>query len=99
MARSELFNQIQANVLNRTVVRYANSEASSLGAVMSAMVTLGMEESHQTAFDRVNPPDLVSYTPDPEAYAIYSELTRRRRALYRALDEREVYQDFAAALG
>lgn len=99
MARSELFNQIQADALDRMVVRYANSEASSLGAVMSAMVTLGLADSYQDAFDRVVPSERVTYTADPAAHAVYSEVGRRRRALYRALDEREVYQDFAAALG
>ena len=33
----DLFNQIQADAFNKTVIRYDNSEASSLGALMSAI--------------------------------------------------------------
>lgn len=99
MARSDLFNQIQADALDRTVVRYENAEASSLGAVMSAMVTLGIEESYEAAFTAVASSSQVVYTPNPAAHAIYSEVGRRRRKLYDALDDQQVYQEFSKALG
>jgi sugar (pentulose or hexulose) kinase len=99
MARSDLFNQIQADALDRTVVRYENAEASSLGAVMSAMVTLGIEESYEAAFTAVASSSQVVYTPNPAAHAIYSEVGRRRRKLYDALDGQQVYQEFSKALG
>ena len=99
MARSDLFNQIQADALGRTVVRYENSEATSLGAVMSAMVTLGMVDSYQEAFDRLVPPRAVTYVPDEHAHAIYEEVLVRRRALYGALADQGVYEKFATALG
>ena len=99
MARSDLFNQIQANALNRRVVRYENAEASSLGAVMSAMVTLGIASSYEDAFATAASADQVVYTPDPDAHEIYTEIAGRRRKLYSALDSQEVYQEFSNALG
>lgn len=98
MARSDLFNQIQANAMDRTVVRYPNAEASSLGAVMSAMVTLGLADSYSAAFEAVVSGDPVIYTPDAGAHAVYSEVDRRRRRLYEALDSQQVYQGFIDAL-
>jgi glycerol kinase len=98
MARSELFNQIQADALDRKVVRYENAEASSLGAVMSAMVTLGMVDSYEDAFTAVASPNQVVYEPDKDAHRIYQEVGARRRKLYEALDSQEVYQAFSQAL-
>jgi glycerol kinase len=99
MARSDLFNQIQADALDRPVVRYENAEASSLGAVMSAMVTLGIAETYEAAFAAVASARRVIYVPDPSAHNIYSEVGNRRRKLYDALDSREVYQEFSTPLG
>jgi len=99
MARSDLFNQIQADALDRPVVRYENAEASSLGAVMSAMVTLGIAETYEAASAAVASPSQVVYVPDHSAHNIYSEVGNRRRKLYDALDRRQVYQEFSKALG
>ena len=98
MARSDLFNQIQANAMDRTVIRYPNAEASSLGAVMSAMVTLGIEESYSAAFEAVASGDPVTYTPDAGAHGVYAKVAHRRRKLYEALDDQGVYQEFIDAL-
>ncbi|MFT3875727.1 MAG: FGGY-family carbohydrate kinase [Propioniciclava sp.] len=99
MARSDTFNQIQADALHRNVVRHENAEASSLGAVMSAMVTLGQVDSYEAAFAEVAPQESVTYAPDPEAHVIYEQVTERRRTLYRVLDEQGIYETFSAALG
>lgn len=99
MARSDLFNQIQADAMDRQVVRYQNSEASSLGAVMSAMVALGLAGSYQDAFGALVQGEPAGYQPDPEAHRLYQEVGERRRLLYRALDESGVYTAFAGALG
>lgn len=99
MARSDTFNQIQADCLNRPVVRHENAEASSLGAVMSAMVTLGHVGSYEEAFQAVAPEQSVTYTPREPAHAVYTEVGRRRRALYDALNEKKVYEAFSEALG
>ena len=98
MARSDLFNQVQADALGRPVVRYRNAEASSLGAVISAMVTLGMADSYQAAFAAVVPEREMVYIPDPRAHAVYDQVGRRRSALYRALESQGVYEAFAASI-
>ena len=43
MTRSETFNQIQADVYNKKIVNYTNSEATALGALISACVTLDLQ--------------------------------------------------------
>ena len=98
MAKSDLFNQIQADALDRKVVRYENSEASSLGAVMSTMVTLGVVSDYRAAFDATVPPRHVTYQPSPGAHAVYETVRQRRRALYDALNSQGVYEEFVSAL-
>ena len=47
----DVFNHIQADAFNKQVIRYGNSEASSLGALMSALVSLGICHDYAEAFE------------------------------------------------
>jgi xylulokinase/glycerol kinase len=91
----DLFNQIQADAFNKTVIRYDNAEASSLGAVMSASVTLGIHGDYPAAFRAVCGGDPIVFQPDEGRVAQYRALSQRKNALYQALNQNQVYESFA----
>ena len=91
----DLFNQIQADTFRKTVVRYDNHEASSLGALMSATVELGICRDHREAFRAICPAEPIVFRPDPANAAKYAALFERKRRLYEALQQNKVYDAFA----
>jgi xylulokinase/glycerol kinase len=94
----DLFNQIQADAFNKTVICYDNSEASSLGALMSAMVELGIHRNHAEAFQSVCGSDPIKFRPDQINVAKYRTLLQRKNVLYQALNEHRVYESFSQPL-
>ena len=90
----DLFNQIQADAFNKTVIRYDNSEASSLGALMSASVTLGIHGDYAEAFSAVCCGDPIRFRPEAGNVAKYRALLQRKNALYQALNQQKVYESF-----
>ena len=86
LTRSDLFNQIQSDVFNRPVVRFKNSEATSLGAWIAGSVACGIDSGYAEAFKRaVGSGSSVSYQPDPASQPVYARQCRRAHALYKAL--------------
>lgn len=86
LTRSDLFNQIQSDVFERPVVRFKNSEATSLGAWIAGAVACGLHAGYAEAFAHaVDVGSSVSYRPEPANRPIYERQCRRARALYRAL--------------
>lgn len=94
----ELFNQIQADAFDKMVIRYENNEASSLGALMSAGVTLGEYSDYEEAFRRITPVEPMRVPPVNENVIKYKNLMLRKKMLYDALNEREIYSIFKSAL-
>ncbi|MCC8189264.1 MAG: carbohydrate kinase [Planctomycetes bacterium] len=94
MVRSDLFCQVQASAYNRQVIRYDNSEASSLGACMVAAPALGLHRSLEAAFDAMSCASHVTIQPDAGETEVYDRLARSRGVLYRALHEMGVYTEF-----
>ncbi len=90
MNRSPLFCQIQSNAFRAKVRRSKNSEASSLGACMNAGVTLGWYENLDMAAVAVGDEGDM-YTVEEQYSERYDELRRRRRALYKAINEAGIY--------
>lgn len=90
-----LFNQIQADAFNKMVIRYDNNEASSLGALMSACVTLGIYRDYEEAFRAVCPNEPIVFKPDEANAAKYRILFQRKNALYCALNEQQTYKMFS----
>ncbi len=97
MTRSDLFNQIQSDIFYKKVVRYQNSEASSLGATMSATVTLGIYHSYEEAFANIVGDEEI-YIPNAENHIKYDKLRMRKHDLYNALNQRGVYEKFMKPL-
>jgi sugar (pentulose or hexulose) kinase len=86
MARSDLFNQIQSDIFDRTIVRFANSEATSFGAWIAAAVATGLDTGYPEAFTRVaDVASARSYQPDARQRSVYDAQCRRAAALYQAL--------------
>jgi sugar (pentulose or hexulose) kinase len=90
LTRSDLFNRIQSDVLERPVVRFGNGEATSFGAGIAGAGACGSDADHARAFARaVDPESSLSYRPDPANRPIYARQRQRARALYRALSAPE----------
>ena len=86
LTRADLFNQIQSDVFERTVIRLKNDEATSLGAWIAGAVALGVEDRHDAAFARINDAAAAQhYRPDPALQPTYQRQRRQSRALYQAL--------------
>jgi glycerol kinase len=86
MTRSALFNQIQADVMERPLQRFAGDEATSDGAWIAGCVATGLAAGHAAAFARLaqrDPP--AAYAPDPATAAVYRRQRERARAVYDAL--------------
>ncbi len=93
-----LFNQIQSDAFNRTVIRYDNNEASSLGALMSAGVTMGFYTDYEEAFQKISAADPLVYQPDATNNAKYEKLSIRKNELYQSIHQGGVYKLFNEAL-
>ncbi|TBW40118.1 carbohydrate kinase [Siculibacillus lacustris] len=92
------FNQIQADSFGKIVQRYDNNEASSLGALMSAAVTLGLYPDYHTAFRTILDRDPQQYLPIEGHHRKYRRMIERKDTLYSALNEAKVYDMFAETL-
>jgi sugar (pentulose or hexulose) kinase len=87
-----LYNQIQADMLEKPVHIHRFTEATALGAWVNAVAALGIHPSRPAAFEAVvqdSPPAV--FTPEPGAVRIYSDLRRRRNAAARLLETSGYY--------
>jgi xylulokinase len=80
-SKSDLWNQIKADMLNLPVVSLRNIEAASLGAAILAGVGCGIFKSIQEGCDRVVKTDKI-FIPDPANNEIYLKVYRQYRQLY-----------------
>lgn len=94
MTKSDLFCEIQANVFNCKVARYKNTEASSLGAAISAFVALGIFDSEETAQTNMVGKDIQIFEPTKELVDEYHKITLRKMALYDSINVGDVYKGF-----
>ncbi|MGI5908050.1 MAG: FGGY-family carbohydrate kinase [Christensenellales bacterium] len=84
--------QILSDALCKRAERRENSEASLLGCLMSAGVTLGHFEDYETACAAVIQSDKREFTPNKENAALYGRIREVKRALYGALDAAKIYE-------
>jgi xylulokinase/glycerol kinase len=89
LTRFDLFNQMQADCFGRPVNCFENSEATTLGALMSACVSLGVYPDHPAAFRSVCPPVRRRLEPDPRSVELYRSLRARMRLLFESLNRGE----------
>jgi len=92
LAKSDLFNEIQADAYGREVLRTAEAEATALGAWISAAVAIGIYGDYASAHRRAAElSEERAYPPDPGRTAAYRELRRMKALLYRSLEGGGVY--------
>jgi len=95
LTNSELFNQIQSDTLFKPIVKYEDSEASSLGATMSAFVTLKVFNTYEEAFEGiVGRQEQTTYNPNTKNHLKYNHVQSRKLELYDVLNKNDIYQDF-----
>jgi sugar (pentulose or hexulose) kinase len=90
LSSNSLYNQIQADMYGKKVVRPRESEATARGAWIAAAVELGIYKSYALAYEAVESAS-DEYYPDEVTAAVYAKLMKRRMLLYRALAEGGVY--------
>jgi len=95
MTDSSLFNQIQADVFGRRILRYQSGEATSRGAWIAGAVATGQASSYPLAFESAMADSPCgSFEPDADSNARYAVLRARAGALYAALAAPEIRQIF-----
>lgn len=94
----DVFNQIQADAFEKPVLRYDNNEASSLGALMSIGVSMGLYSDHATAFKVIVNSDPKVYSPLESNVRKYKTLLNRKDNLYSALNKSGIYKLFSSSL-
>jgi xylulokinase/glycerol kinase len=94
MIRSDLFCRIQAGFYNKPVVRYVNSEASSLGACMVASPALGIHGTLQDAVNVMTPEVDHIFLPVNEDKEAAEKLMQAKMKLYETLADGGVYEQF-----
>ena len=86
------FNQIQADIFNKAVSVYDSSEATALGALISALVTLGQYPNHEAAFNALRgSAKKVTYHANAKNQPMYARLIRIKRHLYNAINDSHIY--------
>lgn len=94
--RSTTFNQIQADVYGKTVLRSVSEQSSALGAMLVAAVSIGLYPDITTAissavsFDKHN-----LRTPNDEAHRLYEKMSALHDDLYHALASNHIYEKAA----
>lgn len=77
------FSQMQADVYQKLLVKSENPEQTSLGGLVSALVTLGAYGSYEEALKAVKAGErMTEYRPNPELEAVYREKRLKMKELY-----------------
>ena len=94
MVRSDLFCSIQANIYNKNIARFKNSEATSLGAAIIASVTLGVYKDIEEAYHSMLEDKPSIFYPEPNDVLLYSNIIKCKHVLYQSLNSQDTYRCF-----
>lgn len=79
----EVYNQMQADICGRTILRCDDRESTALGAFLSAALTLEEYASLEDGWkDARKSTPYETYTPDQEAAAVYRKVYAKKQELY-----------------
>ncbi|WP_102345974.1 FGGY-family carbohydrate kinase [Bacillus sp. Marseille-P3661] len=93
LTKSHLFNQIQADVYNKKIMLPGNKETTSLGAWISAAVTLGIYGTYNAAYNKAEiESDKIIYSPVSDNTKIYNGLILHKKKMYNVLKQGGIYQ-------
>jgi len=89
------FNRIQADVFNKAITVYESAEATALGAFISTLVSTGVYENHQIAYDALFT-DVAKKTYHSISSNVHKYITIRKmqKQLYNAINEAQLYNYF-----
>ena len=90
--RSTTFNQIQADVYGKTVMRGISEQSSALGAMIVAAVGIGVYPDVAAAVETTIAFDTHDKRfPDKQAHQVYETMSDLHNELYLALSSRNIY--------
>lgn len=92
--KSELWNQMQADVYNRPVETLKMTDAALMGAALCAAVGVGEFQGIAEGAERMVQVDR-KYAPDPKKVRLYDEIYGIYCLAYEALEEKGVFQALA----
>jgi xylulokinase len=92
--KSELWNQMQADVYNRPVETLKMTDAALMGAALCAAVGVGEFPNIAEGAERMVQVDR-KYTPDPTNAGLYDEIYGIYCLAYEALEAKGVFQALA----
>lgn len=85
LSKSNLYNQILCDMTGRTLKRCLNTQATAMGAFLSAAVTLGLYRDYRDALSAVSPEVNCSvFLPNAENTRFYQGYKRMTEQLYQA---------------
>ncbi len=92
LTRFPTYCQILSDALDKPVRRQNDSEASLLGCLMSACVTLGIYPSYPAAHSAIGGDGGAVSRPDADTAKLYRHMRTAKRTLYAALDTAGIYE-------
>lgn len=92
LTKSDLFNQIQADMYGIPVMRPKSQEATGLGAWISAAVCLNLYKDYNQALQNaVQDFELRSYQPKAENHKLYQKINAARLKFYQSVNMKEIH--------
>lgn len=89
------FNQLQADIYNKEIVSYGDSQATAAGAWISCSVSAGLYKSFEEAADiAAGSRQKNSFLPCRENRECYEAVKRHSNSLYSALKDHGIYSEF-----
>ena len=87
-AKSDLWNQIKADVMNKAVGPMNIKETAVLGAAMLGGIAAGVYDDYRDAVKQAAASSSQTFTPNPPLYPLYTDLFNVYKALYTDVKER-----------
>lgn len=95
LARSELFNRIQASTYGLPVIRPGESESTALGAWIQAAVAIQLYPGRETALETAESTGIkdhaARFEPEPELIELYARRTGFQKKLYESLSKEGLF--------
>ena len=93
LSKSDIFNQIVADMIGRPVSRCKIEESTAAGAWINAAVSLNFYGSRMDAFQAFSQKARVdTFTPQPNTAALYKKLLCTRKILEKSLPNKALEQ-------
>jgi len=94
--RSMTFNQMQADIYGKNVLRGISEQSSALGAIIIAATSIGLYSDLDSAVDAIIEFDVQNRrTPDAKTQRIYEKMLDLHDTVYQALRSLDVYKKAA----